>query len=167
MPSSIDSYTEQLCAYGYQSYTCTCEQTLDVFQMICRTCNYPFVRLDGTTAVKKRQKIVDEFNDPSSHQVCHVSLILRALCDCEGMHVVIVCGCGWNMRMCVDSLLFCWVARQVDVVLIWLARQDLFSSTQTGILPATNRPVLASLSCCHSCQYVSCELCCLCVWQNR
>jgi DNA repair and recombination protein RAD54 and RAD54-like protein len=45
------------------------EQTLDVFQNICRACGYPFVRLDGTTAVKKRQKIVDAFNDPSSHQV--------------------------------------------------------------------------------------------------
>ena len=43
-------------------------QTLDVFQNICRSCGYPFVRLDGTTAVKKRQKIVDVFNDPSSHQ---------------------------------------------------------------------------------------------------
>lgn len=43
-------------------------QTLDVFQTICRTFGYPFVRLDGTTAVKKRQKIVDAFNDPSSHQ---------------------------------------------------------------------------------------------------
>ena len=44
-------------------------QTLDVFQNMCRACGYPFVRLDGTTAVKKRQKIVDVFNDPSSHQV--------------------------------------------------------------------------------------------------
>ena len=44
-------------------------QTLDVFQMICRNHGFPFVRLDGTTAVKKRQKIVDAFNDPASHQV--------------------------------------------------------------------------------------------------
>lgn len=59
-------------------------QTLDLFQNICRTCNYPFVRLDGTTSVKKRQKLVkslprltdalnaflqvDVFNDPTQHQ---------------------------------------------------------------------------------------------------
>jgi hypothetical protein len=57
-------------------------QTLDVFQTICRNHGFPFVRLDGTTAVKKRQKIVDAFNDPSSHQVAFPFPAL--LCDRVG-----------------------------------------------------------------------------------
>ena len=39
-------------------------QTLDLFAQICRERNYPFVRLDGTTSVGKRQKLVQKFNDP-------------------------------------------------------------------------------------------------------
>ncbi|VFQ72531.1 unnamed protein product [Cuscuta campestris] len=40
-------------------------QTLDLFAQLCRERRYPFVRLDGTTSITKRQKLVNEFNDPS------------------------------------------------------------------------------------------------------
>jgi hypothetical protein len=40
-------------------------QTLDLFAQICRERNYPFVRLDGTTTISKRQKMVQRFNDPT------------------------------------------------------------------------------------------------------
>jgi SNF2 family DNA or RNA helicase len=40
-------------------------QTLDLFAQICRERNYPYVRLDGTTSVSKRQKLVQKFNDPT------------------------------------------------------------------------------------------------------
>ena len=43
-------------------------ETLDIFQDICRHSKYPFLRLDGSTSVKKRQQLVDQFNDPKSHQ---------------------------------------------------------------------------------------------------
>ncbi len=43
-------------------------ETLDIFQDICRISKYPFLRLDGGTSVKKRQLLVDQFNDPKSHQ---------------------------------------------------------------------------------------------------
>ncbi|XP_063229538.1 DNA repair and recombination protein RAD54-like isoform X2 [Bacillus rossius redtenbacheri] len=41
-------------------------QTLDLFERLCRARNYPYVRLDGTMTIKKRAKVVERFNDPSS-----------------------------------------------------------------------------------------------------
>ncbi|XP_077981865.1 DNA repair and recombination protein RAD54-like [Glandiceps talaboti] len=41
-------------------------QTLDIFERLCRNRGYLFVRLDGTMSIKKRAKIVDKFNNPSS-----------------------------------------------------------------------------------------------------
>jgi len=38
-------------------------QTLDVFERLCRLRCYPHVRLDGSMTIKKRQKMVDRFND--------------------------------------------------------------------------------------------------------
>ncbi|XP_054724428.1 DNA repair and recombination protein RAD54-like [Uloborus diversus] len=41
-------------------------QTLDLFERLCQLRNYTFVRLDGTMTVKKRGKIVETFNIPTS-----------------------------------------------------------------------------------------------------
>merc|ERR1712029_995514 len=41
-------------------------QTLDLFERLSRLRNYPYVRLDGSMTIKKRAKVVDKFNDPSS-----------------------------------------------------------------------------------------------------
>ncbi len=46
-------------------------KTLDLFEKLARTRNYPFVRLDGSMSIKKRAKIVESFNNP---EVCVVSL---------------------------------------------------------------------------------------------
>ena len=43
-------------------------QTLDLVSTLCREKGYPYVRLDGTTTMKKRQKMVKEFNDPFANQ---------------------------------------------------------------------------------------------------
>ena len=43
-------------------------ETLDIFQEMCNHSKYPFLRLDGATSVKKRQQLVDKFNDLKSHQ---------------------------------------------------------------------------------------------------
>jgi hypothetical protein len=40
-------------------------QTLDLFQSLCSERKWPTIRLDGSTAPGKRQKLVDQFNDPS------------------------------------------------------------------------------------------------------
>ncbi len=46
------------------SYT----QTLDLFSALCRERGYPCLRLDGTTSMKKRQKLVDQLNNPKVDQ---------------------------------------------------------------------------------------------------
>uniref|UniRef100_A0A8D3E029 DNA repair and recombination protein RAD54-like n=1 Tax=Scophthalmus maximus TaxID=52904 RepID=A0A8D3E029_SCOMX len=41
-------------------------QTLDLFEKLCRSRRYLYVRLDGTMSIKKRAKIVERFNSPSN-----------------------------------------------------------------------------------------------------
>lgn len=43
-------------------------QTLDLFERLCRKRGYFYVRLDGSMSIKKRSKVVDEFNKPDSNQ---------------------------------------------------------------------------------------------------
>ncbi|GAB4853963.1 DNA-dependent ATPase protein rad54 [Ancistrocladus abbreviatus] len=43
-------------------------QTLDLFAQLCRERRYPFLRLDGTTSISRRQKLVNLFNDPSKDE---------------------------------------------------------------------------------------------------
>ncbi|KAI8350196.1 SNF2 family N-terminal domain protein [Mortierella sp. GBAus27b] len=43
-------------------------QTLDIFEKLCRQNQYGVLRLDGTMTIKKRQKLVDRFNDPEGHE---------------------------------------------------------------------------------------------------
>ncbi|KAH0681279.1 hypothetical protein KY284_022364 [Solanum tuberosum] len=43
-------------------------QTLDLFSHLCRERRYPFLRLDGTTSISKRQKLVNHFNDPAKDE---------------------------------------------------------------------------------------------------
>ncbi|XP_010534308.1 PREDICTED: protein CHROMATIN REMODELING 25 isoform X2 [Tarenaya hassleriana] len=43
-------------------------QTLDLFSQLCRERRYPYLRLDGTTTISKRQKLVNRFNDPSKDE---------------------------------------------------------------------------------------------------
>ncbi|CAH8512876.1 unnamed protein product, partial [Dicrocoelium dendriticum] len=42
-------------------------QTLDLFERLCHIRGYNHVRLDGTMSIKKRAKVVDRFNDPTSN----------------------------------------------------------------------------------------------------
>ena len=44
-------------------------QTLDLIGRMCRENSWGFCRLDGSITMKKRQKMVDEFNDPSTSLV--------------------------------------------------------------------------------------------------
>ncbi|KAG6868238.1 hypothetical protein C0993_005938 [Termitomyces sp. T159_Od127] len=43
-------------------------QTLDLFEKLCRVKKYGFFRLDGTMSITKRQKLVDQFNDPEGKE---------------------------------------------------------------------------------------------------
>lgn len=41
-------------------------QTLDLFERLSAKRKYKYVRLDGTMSIKKRAKVVDNFNNPDS-----------------------------------------------------------------------------------------------------
>ena len=43
-------------------------QTLDMFSTLCRDRAYPSLRLDGTTSITKRQKLVQAFCDTAQDQ---------------------------------------------------------------------------------------------------
>ena len=43
-------------------------QTLDLIAQLCRERHYPFVRLDGSTSIGKREKLVKVFNNPLEKQ---------------------------------------------------------------------------------------------------
>ncbi|KAJ7632714.1 DNA repair protein, SNF2 family [Roridomyces roridus] len=43
-------------------------QTLDLFERLCRSKKYGFFRLDGTMSITKRQKLVDQFNNPEGKE---------------------------------------------------------------------------------------------------
>ncbi|KAF7338222.1 DNA repair protein rhp54 [Mycena venus] len=43
-------------------------QTLDLFEKLCRIKKYGCFRLDGTMSITKRQKLVDQFNDPEGKE---------------------------------------------------------------------------------------------------
>lgn len=43
-------------------------QTLDLFEKLCRKRGYQYVRLDGTMSIKKRSKVVEEFNKSDSKE---------------------------------------------------------------------------------------------------
>ncbi|KAK0463965.1 DNA repair protein, SNF2 family [Desarmillaria tabescens] len=43
-------------------------QTLDLFEKLCRSKKYGFFRLDGTMTITKRQKLVDQFNNPEGKE---------------------------------------------------------------------------------------------------
>lgn len=59
-------------------------QTLDLIGRMCRENSWGFCRLDGSISMKKRQQMVDDFNDPGS------SLIAFLLSSKAG-------GCGLNL----------------------------------------------------------------------
>ncbi|KAI0345154.1 DNA repair protein, SNF2 family [Trametopsis cervina] len=43
-------------------------QTLDIFEKMLRSKKYPYFRLDGTMTTNKRQKLVDQFNNPEGKE---------------------------------------------------------------------------------------------------
>jgi len=59
-------------------------QTLDMFERLCALRNYGYVRLDGSMSIKKRAKVVDEFNNPTSS---HFIFMLSSKAG----------GCGLNL----------------------------------------------------------------------
>ncbi|CAK7329865.1 unnamed protein product [Dovyalis caffra] len=67
----VSNYTQRLAAIemGSSQHKLTLmHQTLDLFAQLCRERRYPQIRLDGTTSISKRQKLVNRFNDTSKDE---------------------------------------------------------------------------------------------------
>lgn len=105
-------------------------QTLDLFSQLCRERRYPFLRLDGTTSISKRQKLVNHFNDPAKVPGDFVTLVYLT----KFWHYQDLFCASFRM-----SLHFCWAARLEVAVLIWLVGTVWFYLILTGIQPMTNR----------------------------
>jgi DNA repair and recombination RAD54-like protein len=69
-------------------------QTLDLIGRMCRESSWGFCRLDGSITMKKRQKMVDEFNEPSSSLVAFL-LSSKA----GGWYVVTAIWCCTQLRL--------------------------------------------------------------------
>ena len=73
-------------------------QTLDLMVQLCRERRYPYVRLDGTVGIKKRNRLVKEFNDP--HQDQFVFLLSSKAGGCGlnliGANRLILFDPDWN-----------------------------------------------------------------------
>lgn len=73
-------------------------QTLDLFTALCRERGYPCLRLDGSTSIGKRQKLVKKFNDLQDNQ--YVFLLSSKAGGC-GLNLVggnrlILFDMSWN-----------------------------------------------------------------------
>ena len=96
-------------------------QTLDLFDRLCRNRGYGSLRLDGSMAVNKRQKLVDKFNDPNGAEFVFL------LSSKAG-------GCGLNLIGANRLILF----DPGESLLCRLAHSRA-NHTQTGTLPPTSR----------------------------
>jgi len=63
-------------------------QTLDLIGRMCRENSWGFCRLDGSITMKKHQKMVDEFNDPSSP-------LIAFLLSSKAGGWYVCCGVSW------------------------------------------------------------------------
>ena len=85
-------------------------QTLDLMQVLCRQNNYPVVRLDGSTSITKRQKLVRQFNDPAEN--CFVFLLSSKAGGCGinlvGGNRLILFDPDWNPANDKQAAARCW-----------------------------------------------------------
>ena len=102
-------------------------QTLDMFERLCVLRHYGYVRLDGSMTIKKRAKVVDEFNDPSSSQ------FIFMLSSKAG-------GCGLNLIGANRLVSVVFILHSCHFVMSCIEHCSLrLCSTLTGIPPMTSR----------------------------
>jgi hypothetical protein len=74
--------------------------TLDMFVTMCKIKNWPCIRLDGSTSVKKRQKLVDQLTDRSRNNDVFVFLLSSKAGGCGlnliGANRLILFDPDWN-----------------------------------------------------------------------
>ena len=85
-------------------------QTLDLVQLLCRQNNYPAVRLDGGTSITKRQKLVKQFNDPTSNSFVFLLSSKAGGCGINliGGNRLVLFDPDWNPANDKQAAARCW-----------------------------------------------------------
>lgn len=85
-------------------------QTLDLIEKMCRLRRYGLLRLDGTMAIAKRQKLVDRFNDPESPEFIFLLSSKAGGCGINliGANRLILLDPDWNPAADQQALARVW-----------------------------------------------------------
>lgn len=85
-------------------------QTLDLIGRMCRENNWGCCRLDGSISMKKRQKMCDEFNDPSSGLVAFLLSSKAGGCGLNliGGNRLVLFDPDWNPAVDKQAAARCW-----------------------------------------------------------
>jgi len=85
-------------------------QTLDLIGQMCNENNWGFCRLDGSIGMKKRQKMVDEFNNPSSNLVAFLLSSKAGGCGLNliGGNRLVLFDPDWNPAVDKQAAARCW-----------------------------------------------------------
>lgn len=85
-------------------------QTLDLIGRMCRENSWGFCRLDGSITMKKRQKMVEEFNDPSSSLVAFLLSSKAGGCGLNliGGNRLVLFDPDWNPAVDKQAAARCW-----------------------------------------------------------
>ncbi|GAA6061297.1 hypothetical protein JCM10212_004703 [Sporobolomyces blumeae] len=85
-------------------------QTLDVFERLCQHRRYGFLRLDGTMQTNKRQKLVDQFNNPDGKEFVFLLSSKAGGCGINliGANRLILFDPDWNPASDMQALARVW-----------------------------------------------------------
>lgn len=85
-------------------------QTLDLIGVMCRENSWGFCRLDGSVTMKKRQKMVDEFNDPGSNLIAFLLSSKAGGCGLNliGGNRLVLFDPDWNPAVDKQAAARCW-----------------------------------------------------------
>ncbi|GAA5944920.1 hypothetical protein JCM3775_001102 [Rhodotorula graminis] len=84
--------------------------TLDLFQKLCDSKRFGWLRLDGTMTVNKRQKLVDQFNDPDGDKTVFLLSSKAGGCGINliGANRLVLFDPDWNPASDMQALARVW-----------------------------------------------------------
>ncbi|KAI9144641.1 SNF2 family N-terminal domain-containing protein [Paraphysoderma sedebokerense] len=85
-------------------------QTLDTFEQLCRIRGYGCLRLDGTMTIPKRQKLVDQFNNPNGSEFVFLLSSKAGGCGLNliGANRLVLFDPDWNPASDMQALARVW-----------------------------------------------------------